>query len=275
MGSETVRLVRALMRGLDALKALNEHNGATVTEIAVATKLPRTTTYRILETLCVAGYAIRNPSDDRYHLTIQARALSEGFDDEAWITEIAKPLIHNLCREVVWPISVATIYGTSMLVRETTDKESPLALDRYSAGFRVPILASASGQCYLAFCSDEQREILLELLAKSTHPTAAIARNRKKVNEILEQVQKHGYATAIRNPFTREPGKTSSFAVPITSKGRILACLTLRYFNSAMTISEALNRYLPRVKHTADMIGEAFAGATLPTMADASGVEAD
>jgi IclR family mhp operon transcriptional activator len=44
-----------------------------VSEVAGEIDLPRTTTYRILETLCVAGYAYRAASDERYRLTIMVR----------------------------------------------------------------------------------------------------------------------------------------------------------------------------------------------------------
>src|SRR6202043_2414438 len=126
---ESTRPIRALMRGLDALTVLNLRDGATVSEVAQEIRLPRTTVYRILETLCNAGFVFRDPVDDRYRLTILVRGLSNGFDDEAWVTQIAKPHIHELCREIVWPVSVATLSGTSMVIRETTDHDTPLAVE--------------------------------------------------------------------------------------------------------------------------------------------------
>ena len=65
---ESTRPIRALVRGLDALTMLNLRNGATVSEIAQQIRLPRTTTYRILETLTHAGYVYRDSADDRYRL---------------------------------------------------------------------------------------------------------------------------------------------------------------------------------------------------------------
>ena len=47
---------------------MNVRNGATVSEVTEQIKLPRTTTYRILETLSQAGYVYRDPTDDRYRL---------------------------------------------------------------------------------------------------------------------------------------------------------------------------------------------------------------
>src|SRR5512145_1262981 len=164
---DSTRPIRALIRGLDALTLLNLRNGATVSEVAGEIRLPRTTTYRILETLCHAGYVFRDPSDDRYRLTIMVRGLSDGFDDEAWVTQIAKPYIYELCRDIVWPVAIATLSGTSMMVRETTDHRSPLAVERYSAGFRVPLMTTASGRAYLAHCPMQQRESLLDILSRS------------------------------------------------------------------------------------------------------------
>ena len=130
---QSIRPIRALMRGLDALTVLNLRDGATVSEVAQEIRLPRTTVYRILETLCDAGFVTRDATDDRYRLTIMVRALSGGFDDETWVTHIAKPFIRDLCREIVWPVSIATLSGFTMLVRESTDHESPLAIERYFA----------------------------------------------------------------------------------------------------------------------------------------------
>ena len=77
---DSTRPIRALMRGLDALTFLNLRAGATVSEVAHEIRLPRTTVYRILETLCNAGFVFRDEADDRYRLTILVRALSDGFD---------------------------------------------------------------------------------------------------------------------------------------------------------------------------------------------------
>src|SRR5260370_15556725 len=136
---ESTRPIRALMRGLDALTFLNLRDGATVSEVAQEIRLPRTTVYRILETLSNAGFAFRDAADDRYRLTILVRGLSDGFDDEAWVTQIAKPFIHYLFREVVWPVSIATPSGTTMLVRESTGHSRPPATERYSAWSRGPL----------------------------------------------------------------------------------------------------------------------------------------
>jgi IclR family mhp operon transcriptional activator len=253
----STRPIRALLRGLEVLHVLNQHNGATVSEVAAAIDLPRTTTYRILETLCHAGYAYRAASDERYRLTILVRGLSDGFDDEAWVTQIARPYMYELCTELVWPIAIATLSGSTMLIRQTTDHRSPLAVEKRGPGFRVAILGSASGLVYLAFCPKEQREALLDLLAKSKRAEDQPAQNRKKVADQLVDVRKRGFAV------WRRPRRVSdelSLSVPIVAPGeRLLASLTIRFSSTAVPEAEAIQRFVPRLRAVAQRIGQEFA----------------
>lgn len=251
----STRPIRALQRGLEVLHVLNLHNGATVSEVAAAIDLPRTTTYRILETLCVAGYAYRAASDERYRLTILVRGLSDGFDDEAWVTQIARKYIYELCNELVWPIAVATLSGSTMLIRQTTDHRSPLAIEKRGPGFRVPILASASGLAYLAFCPDEQREAIIDMLAKSRREEDKPARNRKKLQEALAEVRRRGYSSSRR---ARRVSDEISLSVPVMAGDRLVASLTIRFASTAVPEADGVQRFIPRLRSTAQKIGEEF-----------------
>ncbi|MEP7245096.1 MAG: helix-turn-helix domain-containing protein [Gammaproteobacteria bacterium] len=252
---ESTRPIRALIRGLDALTVLNLRNGATVSEIAQEIKLPRTTTYRILETLSHAGYVYRDDHDDRYRLTIMVRGLSDGFDDEAWVTQIARPYLYSLCSEIVWPVGIASLSGTTMLVRETTDHASPLAVERFSAGFRVPLLITAIGRVYLAFCSPTQRDSLLEILSRSTKDEDKLAKNKPELQKLLTDARAQGYATAIH---PRRISEQISIAVPILVDDRVLATIAVRFAATAVPLKLALERFLPKLKDTASRISQTF-----------------
>lgn len=243
------------MRGLDALAVLNVRNGSTVSEVTEQLKLPRTTTYRILETLTQAGYVYRDPTDDRYRLTVMVRGLSDGFDDEAWITEIARPCINELGRDIVWPVALTSPSGTSMLVRDTTDHSSPLAVERYTAGSRVPLLTSSSGRVYLAFCPPEQRNYLLEILSRSNREEDQLAKSHEEVQRILDEARAQGYATAVRQ---RRVSEEIAMAVPILVEDRVLAALAIRFSGSAVPMRQAVERFLPKMRETAQRIVQTF-----------------
>ena len=252
---EPTRPIRALMRGLNALTVLNLRDGATVSEVAQEIQLPRTTVYRILETLCDAGFVVRDAADDRYRLTIMVRGLSDGFDDETWVTQIAKPFIHDLCREIVWPVSIATLSGSSMLVRESTDHESPLAIERYSAGFRAPLLATAAGRVYLAHCPAPQRETMLEMLARSHREADRAARAPAELRRSLAQIKAVGYATVTQ---THRLVEEIGLGVPVLLDDRVLAGLTVRFAASAVPLKSGLERFLPKLQRCAGRISSLF-----------------
>jgi IclR family transcriptional regulator, mhp operon transcriptional activator len=252
---DSTRPIRALIRGLEALAVLNRRNGATVSEVTHEIKLPRTTTYRILETLSEAGYVYRDPADDRYRLTLMVRSLADGFDDEAWITQIARPCINDLCRDIVWPVTLLSPSGTSMLIRETTDHASPLAVERFSAGFRLPLLMSASGKVYLAFCQPQHREALLDILSRSGREEDRLARSRPEVEKILEEAREQGFATNVRS---RRITEEAAISVPVLIGERVLAAVTVRFAASAVPLRLAIERFVPKLLETAQTICRRF-----------------
>ena len=233
---ESTRPIRALIRGLDALTVLNLRNGATVSEVAQDIRLPRTTTYRILETLSHAGYVYRDPVDD-------------------WVTQVARPFLNELTKDIVWPVAIASLSGTSMMVRESTDHRSPLAVERFSAGFRVPLLTSASGRVFLAFSPSAQRDSLLEILARSSRDTDKLAANRSEVNKILTEARTQGYATAVR---PRRVTDEITMAVPIQLDDRVLAAVSVRFSGTAVPMKLAVERFLPKLRETAGNIRATF-----------------
>jgi IclR family mhp operon transcriptional activator len=261
---ESTRPIRALVRGLDALTTLNQRNGATVSEIAQQIRLPRTTTYRILETLTHAGYVYRDPADDRYRLTIMVHRLADGFDDDAWVTQIARPCIDELGKEVLWPVAFASLSGTQMLVRETTDHRSPLAIERFSPGLRLPLLTSAAGRAHLAFCSAEQRESLLEILRRSTNEVDKLAHNRIELDRILQDTRDKGYASAV---YTRRVSDEITMAVPMVVEAQVLATVVVRFTETAVPFKTAVERFFPKLREAAQRIRQAFIERELPRAA--------
>src|ERR1700728_2091780 len=104
---DSTRPIRALNRGLDVLTELNRLERAAINTLASALGLPRTTTFRILETLRLAGFVERDAHDDCYRPTVHVRALADGFDDEAMVAHIGKAYLPAIAAEIVWPMDIA------------------------------------------------------------------------------------------------------------------------------------------------------------------------
>jgi IclR family mhp operon transcriptional activator len=252
---DSTRHIRALMRGLDALTVLNARDGASVSEVAHEIRLPRTTVYRILETLCNAGFAFRDADDDRYRPTIRVRTLSEGFNDEAWVTQIAKPVIQALCREVLWPVALVTLSGTAMLLRETSDPAVPPLLERQAAGTRMPLLSTAAGLVVLANAATPQRDALIDCMAASNGEEHNLARSRDELLHTLGQIRSQGYAAVASS---RRLAQEISVGVPMMLEGGAPASLTVRFAASAMPLKAGVDRFLPKLRESAAKMASLF-----------------
>jgi IclR family mhp operon transcriptional activator len=247
--------MRSLFRGLNILRALNEQGPSTVVELARATQISRPSIYRSLEALCEAGYVRRRVGGERFELAHMVRTLSDGFDEEAWLREIASPVLADLQKEIVWPTDLATLVNNAMYLRETTRWQSPLTIDRASIGLRLPMLQSATGRAYLAFCNDNERKVFLSNLRRSKTPEDVCAKDSRWVNSILEETRRNGYG----HRYMEWRPETGSIAIPMFSKNRILACLNITFIASAMRPEEAARRYLGAMKTSVEKIEKALA----------------
>ena len=248
------QLVQSVARAFALLRALNEHNFTTVQELSRITGLPRATVYRLLDTLVSEGYVANGAERKTYRLTIQVRALSEGFADEAWLAEVASPVLRELGQKIVWPTDIATFDRDSMIVRETTLMKSPLSINHGTAGYRPPVLQSALGRAYLAWCPDRERDMILRTISYSARPDAPFARDKAAVDRLLADVRRRGYGFRVGG---LEP-KTGSIAVPVFKGRRVLACINMHYILSALSEAEVAARYLEPMRAAAADIERAM-----------------
>ncbi len=247
MGETEYKAVRGLLRGLALINGLNRFDGgASTAQLAEQSGLHRTTVRRLLETLQGEGYVRRSESDDSYRLTLKVRELSEGFRDEQWISSIAAPLLGELLQEVVWPTDLCTLDGDAMVIRETTHRFSRLSFHRSMVGRRLPLLMTATGRAYFAYCSPAEQEELIELMVSREDEQSAFAADRRFVHRLVEHTLSKGYGE--NNSHWGEERKIAAIAIPITHEARVMGCLNLVYIAKAMSIEEAARRYLPSMR---------------------------
>ena len=248
--------VRGLARGLDVLKALNRVPGGigSTTELAKACSLDRTTTKRLLETLRGQGFVRQGERDGQYYLTFEVRRLSEGFEDETWVGQVATPLMHASVRELVWPCDLGTAEAGSMVVRESTHRWSPLSQHRAMIGERMPVLVTALGRAYLAACEEVEREGLLELLRRRDDWIGEQARDKAYVTRTLRDTVRRGYAYN-DGEWLRE-ASFAAIAVPVMAGDRVLAAVNLVFPKAAVSKKDLESRFVPALKRLASAIGK-------------------
>ncbi len=241
--------VRSLERGLKILETLNRCHGARAQQLARLVDLPRPTVYRLLETMESLGYVTR--SEDAWTLTAQVKSLSAGFHDDVWVTRVAAPILHELGREVLWPVDLVTFENDAMIIRETTHAESPFSIDRGMAGKHLPVLQTSGGRAYLAFSPPAEREVVMARLRQSGKPGDAMSHDEQFIERILTETRQFGYGfrTDGFNPHT------ASISVPIMVEQRVFACITMIWIASALSFDEAVSRNLDAIRRAVTRIG--------------------
>ncbi len=113
----------------------------------------------------------------------------------------------------------------------------------------MPLLSSATGRAYLAFCAPAEHDSLLDGLARSTQEENTLARPpRTEIDRELEQIKQQGFAMTTR---TRRSTEEASIAVPVLLRDRVLAVLTVRFTATAVPTKTGIERFLPKLRHCA------------------------
>ena len=143
--------LQALERGLEALSFLNRYGAGTSTQVAKALHLKRSTAHRILAVLVNLGLLRHDPLNHQYILCGRVGELSSGFRDDDWVLSSALPAMKSWTREHHWPLVLTTPLANKLVVRASTDYESPMSIDRFHCGQVIPVHGSTAGLLYLAY----------------------------------------------------------------------------------------------------------------------------
>jgi IclR family transcriptional regulator, mhp operon transcriptional activator len=247
-------MIRSLSRGLEILTLLNRRDSASAGECAKELGIPRATVYRILDTLREKGLVRQHESDQRYRITPKVRTLSDGFTDEDHIAHISRRFLKRITKKLNWPVALATISGVDLIVRENTDQMSPLAIENFSSGYRMPILHTASGICILANMQSSRRKVILDTLEEMNRIQDQVVHQRDSLERKMQEVRSRGFAVHHRR---RKHSDLTAISVPIIpAEGEVRGAVTIRYARTAMKLPSAIQAFVPVLNEAADGIAE-------------------
>ena len=236
-------MIRSLSRGLDIIAIFNRSDSASASEISKKLKMPRSTVYRILETLIEKGFIYQHASDRRFRLTQKVRSLSDGYTDEDHMANISRKFLEAFTQEHNWPATLATISGINIVVRENTDQQSPFAAEQFTIGYTMPILETASGLCILSYMPAKRRKLILKTLAKINSDSKQTVNNHAAIENEFIKIVNQGFAVKNR---TRHFNDQTALSVPIiTEEGTVRGALTVRYSKSAVALDQAVEKFVP------------------------------
>jgi len=213
--------LQALERGLEALSFLNRYGAGTSTQVAKALHLKRSTAHRILAVLVNLGLLRHDPLNHQFILCGRVGEMSSGFRDDDWVLSSALPAMKAWTREHHWPLVLATPLANKLVVRASTDYESPMSIDRFHCGQVIPIHGSTAGLLYLAYSPAAQEVSPSDAPAQQKSPMDDIAQTHEP--EDLARIRSAGYVARPTACFTG--GRIS---VPLRTTAPFVGAITMR-----------------------------------------------
>lgn len=222
--------VESVTRALRLLSRLNQREVSCLGDLHHAMRIPKPSLVRLLDTLIAMGYVRHDIARKGYCLEPAIRELSDGFHGGPLLVEAGGACCTDLTRRLKWTVSMAVLDGSEMMIVFTTLHDSPVSPFGRGLDKRRSLLTTALGQAYLAFCSEEERKIIITMLKDGKDRA-----ERKAIDETVAAFvckgQRHGYTE-------REPGSisavTSTIGMPIRGDGRVLGAVAMTFFTSAI-----------------------------------------
>ena len=141
--------------------------------------------------------------------------------------------------------------------RETSMPHSPFVLRYSKIGGRVAWLMTGVGRAYLAWCPEKEREEILRRLRKSNKPEDWLARDPKKLERILSEARRRGYATRDSSYVAGRYGGTpiddgaAAIAVALFDGRHVHGSINFRWIRAAFTVEEFAAGHLPDLQNAA------------------------
>ena len=217
-------------RMMDVLFLLEKRtSGATIRDLVDRLGLPRTTVYRILNTLQFHD-VVRRSSDGNYRLgprllALAARTIGDAHDFD--LATLSKPHLDRLAQETGEACKVSVRDGDGILVVAGAQGTREYALT-VVPGQRLPLHAGAASKILLAFMAKaELAEFLTRPLARYTSRTLA---DKKRLQAELAKIRRQGWA--------QDKGEYApsihAFAAPIPNRnGQVIAALSVPFLAGA------------------------------------------
>lgn len=226
--------IRSLARGIEVIRYLNRVKGAHPVDIGKEVGLPRPTVHRILQALKELDLVYQGASSREFRLTPGVRNLTGGARNFHNLRAAAKPIMHDLTTEVIWPSGLAVFHDDAMLIVESTDHLSPMPTEVGMIGQSFPLLLCSLGQAYISHCPETQRDGIIARLHKDAAGNDGPAFSLDAMNRMIEAGYRNGYSIFGEMP----AGRCMSIAVPVHVDGVLIAAMNIVWEVADLTFEQ-------------------------------------
>jgi DNA-binding IclR family transcriptional regulator len=190
-GSEDRYFSRAIGNALRVLELIQQSNKPlALTEVSLWARLPKSSTFRILRTLEIAGY-LQRLEGERFSIVPGAGFMPNQLAKQ--VADASRTCMKTLSQEFRETISLAFLFNNHIEVIAVIDSPHRVSMGNMLGGI-IPPHASSLGKVITAFQADERRERLLRSFGLVRFTPNTIV-DEMTLSKELDLVRAQGLAT--------------------------------------------------------------------------------
>ena len=202
--------------------------------VSQALGLPKTTTFRYLQTLSRTGFLEHDAGNDRYSVGPRLRSMARTDTSITRARELAQPLMHELTREFQGTVNLAVKGDQAVVYLEVIDGLMGFRTKARS-GDAHPLHSTALGKAILAHMPLSEAQAYLS--RPLTERTGRTLIERAELERQLRSISRNGYAIETGE---NEDGAMCVGAPILDERGYPLVAISLSVPMSRMSISHAM-----------------------------------
>lgn len=211
-------------RILDFLKDPT-HTDASLSEIAAALSLPRSTCLNILRTLASLGFVSVHPRTKRYRLGWTLFELGQRAADMHGRLDLLRPYLSALATDLGLTCVLGRVVDDKLLIIDKVEGSDELRATT-TVGQSHPLTAGAVGRAILAFLSDEELRRYMEAHGLPKFTSRSIT-DPAAFEQCLAQIRRDKYAISIEEYYVGINAVASPVFEPSGEPTMVVAVLGL------------------------------------------------
>lgn len=246
--------LETLVRSLSILSLFTRETPAlTLTEIATATNLNKTTVFRILATLEEAGYLVRDPATKRYQPGLKVLQLGFATISSLEVRQVARVFLQQLSQQVGETVSLSVLDDHEIIYVDRVRNRRIVGVV-LGMGSRLPAHCASMGKAMLAHMPSEELDKLLDKVELEPCTSKSLV-DREALKAELACVRERGYAT---NDEELEMG-LRAVASPIwDNSNQVVAAINITGSTSTISQERLEGELAQAVVRTATQISQAL-----------------
>lgn len=186
-------IVLPVMKALKVLELVaGRGHEVALTTVCKELGIPKTTTFRYLQTLAEAGFLNHNRASDKYDVGPRLRSIAGVDTSLSKLRQLARPAMTGLMNEFNETVNLAVKGNGTIVYIDLIEANRSLRMQA-RIGESHPMHSTALGKAILAFLPDDEKQRYFEM--PLTERTGRTLIEREEIERQLRLVCKTGYAT--------------------------------------------------------------------------------